>query len=386
MATLTINDVERQIESYRIKLQTLKIGKLKKFDARKNNKVSREEFIEHIDSIIEARVADAEDKAQKLICAHNDATKYDPYRVLNLSGDDKFNHKQEYLSNTSKDRELSLNKKNVNNNNNSNNSSSDTIKTPGTNIDWSQVFENPNNPLIIDAGCGHGKFLLRFAWEGQNGKQQTIAKDKNYLGIEIRQGLVDIATNYRNKLGYQNNVSYIHAEFNTNFVLENLAKYPGRIEILCCQMPDPRFKKNMKRHGKKKLTVTRIIQPSLVSALATVLDPVNGVIYISSEYEEVHIDMKTCILNNGNFRLANMDEINNLYFSKYSSTYSACSEPNITPEKLISNPFGCETERELYLRENKKGNHIWRMVFHTERKNIDNNDGIINKKSIDGED
>ena len=78
------------------------------------------------------------------------------------------------------------------------------------------MFENPNLPLVIDAGCGSGKFLLRFAWEGNinnnnNNNNNDISiknNNMNFLGIEIRKGLVDIAMNYRNTLGYEKCLLY----------------------------------------------------------------------------------------------------------------------------------------------------------------------------------
>ena len=361
MATFTADDVNKQIELYREKLEQLKIKKLKKYDNinnNSNNEKEREAYIEKLDNIIETRIIDAESKANKLLQSQNNVNKYNPYKVLNLSDDKKLKKKQEYHN------------KNNNNSNATNNNNLNKDTTTTSSIKWSQLFENPNLPLVIDAGCGSGKFLLRFAWEGNinnNNNNNDISiknNNMNFLGIEIRKGLVDIAMNYRNTLGYEKNVCYIHSEFNTKFILENLSKYPGKVNILCCQMPDPRFKKNMKRRGKKKLTLERIIQPSLVSAIGTVLDPINGVVYVSSEYEEVHLDMKECFLNNKKFRLANMTEINELYFARNSSQYHTCSEANTESTNLISNPFGCETERELYLRENKQNMKIWRMVFH----------------------
>ena len=73
----------------------------------------------------------------------------------------------------------------------------------------------------IDAGCGPGKFLLRFAWEG-------VLRDKgisnlNFLGVEIRKGLVDMATRYRDQLKF-NNVAYLHAEFNADFIFVGFRK------------------------------------------------------------------------------------------------------------------------------------------------------------------
>ena len=128
------------------------------------------------------------------------------------------------------------------------------------------------------------------------GKTATPLFRKRISLSEIRKGLVDQAMQDRSKLEYQENVYYLHAEFDEEFVIEQLKHYPGTIEIFCCQMPDPRFEKNMRRRGRKKLTMQRIIRKSLVAALGTVLDPVKGIMYISSEYEEVMLQMRDASL------------------------------------------------------------------------------------------
>ena len=69
--------------------------------------------------------------------------------------------------------------------------------------------------------------------------------------------------------------------------------------------------KKYETKGRKKLTMQRIIRKSLVAALGTVLDPAKGIMYISSEYEEVMLQMRECILNDNShcFRVATMEEI-----------------------------------------------------------------------------
>ena len=62
-------------------------------------------------------------------------------------------------------------------------------------INWGKLFSVPDRPLVIDAGCGPGKFLLRFAWEGV--ARDHAISNLNFLGIEIRRGLVDMAMRYR---------------------------------------------------------------------------------------------------------------------------------------------------------------------------------------------
>ena len=55
--------------------------------------------------------------------------------------------------------------------------------TPG---DWS-IFSDPTLPLVVDVGCGSGQWSLRAAHEERN---KSSSNKRNYLGIEIREGLV----------------------------------------------------------------------------------------------------------------------------------------------------------------------------------------------------
>ena len=185
----------------------------------------------------------------------------------------------------------------------------------------------------------------------------------------------------RTKLGYQGNVYYLHTEFDEEFVMKQLKHYPGTIEIFCCQMPDPRFKKNMKRRGRKKLTMQRIIRKSLVAALGTVLDPAKGIMYISSEYEEVMLQMRECILNDNShcFRVATVEEIERLYFGQSTKYDKVSDEKSLSPNNLVSNPFGCETERELFLRANRQDSNIYRLVAHV--KNDQEDDATVDSIS-----
>ena len=78
MATFTADDVNKQIELYREKLEQLKIKKLKKYDNinnNSNNEKEREAYIEKLDNIIETRIIDAESKANKLLQSQKNVNK-----------------------------------------------------------------------------------------------------------------------------------------------------------------------------------------------------------------------------------------------------------------------------------------------------------------------
>src|SRR3954447_21473153 len=57
------------------------------------------------------------------------------------------------------------------------------------------IFADPTRPLLLDIGCARGRFLLRMA---------EAVPDWNYLGIEIREPLVDEANRLAGEAGRTN--------------------------------------------------------------------------------------------------------------------------------------------------------------------------------------
>lgn len=55
---------------------------------------------------------------------------------------------------------------------------SSAFSVPAEPPDWNVVFKDPLLPLVVDIGCGSGRFLLWLA--------KRNSDSKNYLGLEIR--------------------------------------------------------------------------------------------------------------------------------------------------------------------------------------------------------
>jgi tRNA (guanine-N7-)-methyltransferase len=145
-------------------------------------------------------------------------------------------------------------------------------QTPVAPPDWSQIFADPNRPLHLDIGCARGQFLHSFA---------PIAPDWNFLGIEIRQPLVDSALALRDERGL-GNLHFIFCNIN-NSLAPLLSSLPaGAFQRVSIQFPDPWFKK---RHHKRRVT-----QPELVQQLAEGL-PGGGIVFLQSDVLEVEQDM-----------------------------------------------------------------------------------------------
>jgi len=224
--------------------------------------------------------------------------------------------------------------------------------------DWS-AYDDCTRPLVVDVGCGSGQWVLRAAYEEREnvGKQQ-----RNYLGLEIREGLVRTSLIFRNQIGgLENRVTFWHGEVTDSWWTEHVATYPGPIELFCCQLPDPRLKKNVKRGGGRVLTTRRIIQPELAQAVTASLAKCGGTIYVSSDYIEVAEEMRDMLLSD-------KDRIQPLTPAGVESL--AILPPGsgtggggaYVADWLPTNPFNLPTEREVRLQKSR-GRKVYRLAL-----------------------
>jgi tRNA (guanine-N7-)-methyltransferase len=176
------------------------------------------------------------------------------------------------------------------------------------------VFAKPDLPLLLDIGCARGRFLLRMA-EAEPGW--------NYLGVEIREPLVDEGNRLANEAALTN----LHYDFcNAMVWLELLLREipEGILQMVTIQFPDPWFKK---RHAKR-----RMVNAELVEAVAKKLAG-NGRIFIQTDIESLAEEM---------FELFRKRE-------------------ELTEIKTKENPFPVKTERERAVEE--KDLPVYRVMF-----------------------
>lgn len=189
--------------------------------------------------------------------------------------------------------------------------------------DWAKIYADGDRPLHLDIGCGRGKFLLQMA---------QIQPEWNFLGLEIREPLVEQAQKWRTELGLTN-LHYLFCNANNSLrpLLNSLP--PRHLKAVSIQFPDPWFKR---RHQKR-----RVVQPELVTDLAEFLVS-GGTVFLQSDVEEVAVDMRDRFLEN----------------------------PSFTPQSsdwLPTNPLPVQTERERLVLS--YGDPVYRIVF--ERKHED---------------
>jgi len=191
-------------------------------------------------------------------------------------------------------------------------------KEPVASPDWSGIYKDLSRPFHLDIGSAHGHFLFAMA-------QQF--SDLNFLGLEIRQPLVDFTNEQRDEQALDN-LHFIFCSANSS-LRSLLSSLPtGALQYVTIQFPDPWFKR---RHRKR-----RVVQPELVELIAQYLAP-GGLFFLQSDIEEVAFDMRQHV---------------------------RCHDAFIEAEPAgwyPSSPFLAQTEREVMTTE--KGGAIYRSLF-----------------------
>lgn len=144
--------------------------------------------------------------------------------------------------------------------------------TPVEPPNWSHLYAELTQPLHLDIGCGKGRFVWQMA---------QVEPRWNFLGLEIREPLVDQAIGWRDELGLTN-LHYLFCNAN-NSLQPLLASLPrGCLQRVSIQFPDPWFKR---KHQKR-----RVVQPAIVAAVATYLGD-GGELFVQSDVLEVEQEM-----------------------------------------------------------------------------------------------
>ena len=182
---------------------------------------------------------------------------------------------------------------------------------------WQEIYANCNLPIHLDIGCARGRFLLAMAEQNA---------DVNYLGIEIREQLVESANKERDRLGLTN-LHYLFGNMNSSaeVLLESLPK--NSLKTISVQFPDPWFKK---KHNKR-----RVVQPDLVTILVDYLAD-DGRVFLQSDIKEVAIEMR----------------------DRFAADSRLIQQHK---EWLATNPLTVATERELYVL--KQDLPVYRVLF-----------------------
>ncbi len=181
-------------------------------------------------------------------------------------------------------------------------------------IEIQKVFAYPQLPLHLDIGAARGRFLLKMA---------ELKPEWNFLGVEIREPLVEEA----NKIKDENNLTNLHYEFcNATFALDKfLENLPADVlQMITVQFPDPWYKK---KHAKR-----RMVRDNLVETVVSHLK-FSGRIFIQTDVDFLAEEM---------FAIFKADE-------------------NLRECEINENPFPVKTEREAAVE--KKDLPVFRRMF-----------------------
>jgi tRNA (guanine-N7-)-methyltransferase len=130
--------------------------------------------------------------------------------------------------------------------------------------DWEQTFARPELPMEVDVGSAHGDFIMAMA---------EAHPECNYVGLEIRDAMVDRVNARVRRLGLKN-VLLVNCNANQSWG-ELFA--PETLRRVYVHFPDPWFKK---RHRKR-----RIMTDAFVLEVADALVP-EGELRVMTDYEE----------------------------------------------------------------------------------------------------
>jgi tRNA (guanine-N7-)-methyltransferase len=198
---------------------------------------------------------------------------------------------------------------------------SEKYQTPIESPDWQQIYADLTAPLHLDIGSGKGRFLLEMA---------RLQPDWNFLGLEIREPLVEQANGWRDELGLVN-LQYLFCNVNNSLrpILSSLPS--GNLRQVTIQFPDPWFKR---KHQKR-----RVVQAELVRDLAEFVVS-GGSVFIQSDVLEVAIAMRE-------------------HFAAHPAFTRQSADP--ASDWLDRNPLPVPTERETATL--KRGEAVYRAQF-----------------------
>ena len=176
-----------------------------------------------------------------------------------------------------------------------------------------EIFENPKLPLHLDIGCASGEFLFELSSKNKNW---------NYMGIEIREKLVQNA-NLKMKNREYKNLYFSFGNANNFFEQSKNKILIDSITSISFNFPDPWFKK---KHHKR-----RVIQHEFIDFLSNSMKK-KSLIFIKTDVKELYEYMEQIILESKNLRkIANKD-------LRFNETF---------------NPHKIQTNREKYVLMNK---------------------------------
>ena len=175
-----------------------------------------------------------------------------------------------------------------------------------------EMFGEPKFNLHLDIGCASGEFLFDLA---------LVNTSWNYLGIEIREKLVNTAKlkvreqEIKNLYFVFGNANNILNDIDSQFIIKN-------VKSISFNFPDPWFKK---RHYKR-----RVIQPEFINILSGSLQK-GSLIFIKTDVKDLFDYMDFTISSNLSFKKIDKKDFN------YSESFNPNKVPSNREKYIIVN-------------------------------------------------
>jgi tRNA (guanine-N7-)-methyltransferase len=198
--------------------------------------------------------------------------------------------------------------------------------------DWYTAhFASTAAPLTIDVGVARGRWVRTMA---------VKHPDMNYLGLEIRAGLVAGANALRDR-DQLRNLHYLYANANVSFANIVRGVPDGSVlHLVCFQFSDPWFKT---RHAKR-----RMVQEPLVRQVADALRAGSGRCYMATDVGTLAVEMRDLFDQSQDFeRDAGLAWTSDGW--------------------LRDNPFGVPTEREIAVTSDPDS-QVYRAMFRVRER------------------
>ncbi|KAJ3233716.1 hypothetical protein HDU81_002038 [Chytriomyces hyalinus] len=166
-------------------------------------------------------------------------------------------------------------------------------ETPAEKLpDWPTIYADTTLPLMLDIGCAKGRYIgaLRQSHRESHCKSWKSSR-WNFCGVEIFAPIVEAANQ---QIEPMSDIHYVHANINRDFERLNLPNLQ-RVSFL---FPDPW---SCGANASKKNEKKRVMSPEFALRIAKKLAPGVGDVYIASDWLDLALDIRNCLVGTGLF-------------------------------------------------------------------------------------
>mmetsp|Transcript_11612 Transcript_11612/g.21706 ORF Transcript_11612/g.21706 Transcript_11612/m.21706 type:complete len:634 (-) Transcript_11612:43-1944(-) len=177
---------------------------------------------------------------------------------------------------------------------------------------WSDVYEDPTRPLVLDIGCGMGISLLGLSSMKEvdcdgNGLINLEWPNCNFLGADLSRLGVNFATAMSQRLSLKKNIHFVTCSAE-EIVAHVAESYPGKLGLCMIQFPTPfRFNETIDvdqkeipqsvvNQGNRQLPTDAyngfMVTQKLMELIRDALDKEHGRLLLQSNVEDVAVFMK----------------------------------------------------------------------------------------------